>query len=218
MVILNEIGLTESSPAETIVTSFSSGEEPHMAAIGVRKSGDNEIEMKIFPDTRTWKNLNEKEAGVVNIIQNAEFLVKQGLPDDFEGKEKIVSFEKGENVDSPYLSEADAIAEFEVIDTEKKKIEDEIGSSVVWIVTAAVKKIEILKCSPRPFKRSELYLIEAATLATKALEAQDKGNDEAFKDLFREIKKFEEKCEKIAPESGEHQLISKIIGYLGKKK
>ncbi len=214
MVTLDDIGVNEKSIAETIVTSFSPEGEPHMAAIGVRGIGGDRLEMKIFPNTTTWENIKAKGAGVVNITRDAELIARNGLPDDFQKGVRTQELKNAKNVDAPYLQEADAIIEFEVSEIEEEVLEDKIGSSEVMIVTSEVKNIEIFESYPRAPKRAKLYLIESAVLASKAIESENKGNEESFQNFIKEIERFEKKCGKIAPKSEERQFISEMLKYL----
>lgn len=217
MVLLDEIGINEKSIGETIVTSFSQEGKPHMAAIGVQSKGEDRLEMKIFPNTKTWKNIRAKRAGVVNITQDVELIARHGLPDDFQGGTKTPNFKNAENVDAPYLPEVDAIIEFEVSEIEKEVVRDKIGTSKVRRVTSQVKNIEIFDSHPHPIKRSELYLIESSVLASKAIESKNRGNQESFQNFIEEIESYEKKCNKIAPQSDECQFISKILKHVKKR-
>lgn len=214
MTLLKNIGLEENTPSETILSTFSKDREPHMAAIGTRKVGEEKIELKLFTDTTTYKNIKRMEAGTINIISNAKFLIKQGLP-DFLPLENSPDWEESETVEAPYLHEADCIIEFVVEEIQEKTITDEIGSSNFAKVTGLVKNVvKDEKISPKPFKRPELYLVEVAVLATKAIEANKKGKDETLEKYIDEIGYYEEKCKKIAPKSEESQIISKINDYI----
>ncbi len=214
MNILKNTGLKENTPSETILTTYSKEQEPHMAAIGTQKIGDDRIELKLFTDTTTYENIKRTEVGTINIISNAKFLIKQGLPDIIPS-EKSPGWKKSETVEAPYLSEADAIIEFEVEEMQEKTITDEIGTSKFAKVTGLVKNVvKNEKISPKPFKRPELYLVEVAVLATKAIEANKEGKDETLENYLDEISYYEKKCQKIAPKSEESKIISKIKDYI----
>lgn len=211
---LKNIGLDKNSPTETILSTFSEGREPHMAAIGVRRIGENKIELKLFTDTKTYENIKSMKAGIINIISDAKFLIEQGLQ-NFLSSNNSYEVKESEIVEAPHLAEADAIIEFVAEEMEEKTVTDEIGTSefakVIGSVKNVVKKENI---TPKTFKRPELYLIEVAVLATKAIEANEKGKNNTLENYIDEISYYEEKCKKIAPESEESKIISKIKDHI----
>ncbi|KXB05608.1 hypothetical protein AKJ49_00440 [candidate division MSBL1 archaeon SCGC-AAA382A03] len=213
MKLLKKLGLDNNSPSETILTTYDSKENPHMAAIGASMKNKNKIELKLFKNTQTYKNISKQKSGVINIVSDASFLIKQGLPEIFTNKENFHNFTKSENVNAPYLPKASAIIEFEVEEMVEKTVTDAIGSSKISKTTGLVKNIDILNSYPHPFKRAELYLIETAVLATKAIETKKRDKKALSEKFIAEIKFLQEKCEKIAPNSKELENITKIVKY-----
>ncbi len=214
MNLLKDIGLEENTPAETILATFTQEQKPHIATIGARKIGENKIGLKLFTDTKTYENISHMKAGTINIVSDAKFLIQQGLP-DLIPLEKNYELKKSEHVEAPYINEADAIIEFIVEEMQEKTITDEIGTSEFAKVTGSVKNIvKKDNISPRPFKRPDLYLIEVAVLATKAIEAKKKGKNKSLENYIDEISYYEEKCKNIAPKSEESKIISKIKNHV----
>jgi len=80
-----------------------------------------------------------------------------------------------------------------------------------------VKNVEILNPSVHPFRRSELFAIEAAVLATRIEEALKKGRRETAERLFLELGEYGKKCQRIAPRTVELNMIMKIIDLLKRK-
>lgn len=216
MPTLDELGLSADSPSEVVLTTFSSSGKPHASAVGVRKAGEEKIVFRLFSDTRAFRNLSHTEAGVVNIVSDAKLIAKQGVPEIFS-EEKPPEFESSKDVNAPRLSGAGAFVEFEVENMAKGVVSDEIGTSKTAEVVASAENIEAGDYSPRPFRRSEFFLIESAILGTRAIEAQRRGREGVAKNMISEIERYQEECGRIAPGSPETELISRILDYLKRR-
>jgi hypothetical protein len=214
MSLLAEIGLTEGSPAEIVLTTFSFNGRPHASAMGVRARGKSKVVLAVFTNTKTFKNFLRSKVAVINIVKDVEFLVSLALKDLLGFNENTLKFKKSEHVNAPKLEEADAYVEIETEKVEKAKISDEVGSSEVAYITARIKNIEVLNPSVHPFKRSEFFMIESAVLATRIREALKNDRKEAAERLFLELNKYGDKCRRIAPNSRELNLITRIINSL----
>jgi len=214
---LTEVGLTGESPAEVILTTFSPSGRPHASVMGVRARGKSEVTLKVFTDTETFQNLRRSKAAVINIVRNAKLLSSIALKDLLGFDEGTLKFKKSDRVNAPRLEGAEAWVEVEVKGMRKKKISDEVGSSEVANVIMGVKNVEILNPSVHPFRRSELFAIEAAVLATRIEEALKKGRRETAERLFLELEEYGKKCQRIAPRTGELNMIMKIIDLLKRK-
>ena len=207
---LTRIGLEKQSPAEIVLTTFSPDKKPHASVVGVRAIGSSRVLLRIFTNTRTFKNILQSRAAVINIVRDVNQLASLALK-RFPSFGKItLKFEKSEYVNAPRLAKTDARVEVEVERVKRAKISDEIGNSEVAYITARVKNIEVINLSIRPFKRSEFFVIESAILATRIKEALKNGRDEVAKKKFLELSGYVEKCRRIAPESGELNLMLKI--------
>lgn len=218
MTLLQEIGFDKHSPSETILTTFDKDGNPNASAIGVWKENDAKIKLRLFAGTQTYQNVQNKRVAAINITSDSIFLIKQGLPEIFSAEEREINFKKARKIDAPYLAKADVIIEFEIEEMSEKTITDRIGTSKMAEIIGSVENIVVKNTNPRPFKRSELYLIESAVLATRVIEARKKGQAEISEEIVEEIKYFKEKCEKIAPKSKELRTIVKILDFFKKNK
>ncbi len=214
MSLLQEMGFRRDSPAEVILTSYTPDGKPHGAAVGIYALGDEKIKMNIFADTQSYENLSETGSGVVNVVSDPDFFVKGGLTDLNDRIPTSFEFEDAEFVNAPYLENANAAIEFEVEEMKEKEINDDIGVSKFFEVVGAVRNVEIIKSIPRSPRRADFYLIESAIIATKAIEADKKGNRSKFEDLMEEILFFKNRCEKISSEDEKCLLIQEIVDYL----
>jgi hypothetical protein len=208
------VGLAEGSPAEVVLTTFSPNGRPHASVMGVKARGKSNVALRVFTNTETFQNLCRSKAAVLNIVRDVELLASIALRDPLGFDESLLKFKRSRYVNAPKLEGADAWVEVEIQRMRRKKILDEVGSSEVAYVTARVKNIEILNPGIHPFKRSELFVIEVAVLATRIIEALKNNKRGAAKKLFLELKEYEKKCLRVAPQSGELNLIMKIIDSL----
>jgi hypothetical protein len=211
---LAEVGITEESPAEVILTTFSPSGRPHASVMGVMARGKSAVVLKVFTYTKTFQNFRRSKAAVINIVRNVELLSSIALKDLLGFDEDALEFKKSKHVNAPRLEGADAWVEVEIQRMERKKISDEIGSSEVAHITAKVKNIEILNPGVHPLRRPESFAIEAAVLATRIREALKNNRRETAKKLFLELKEYEKKCRRTTPQSGELNLIMRIIDSL----
>lgn len=212
MPTLEELGVTVESPVETVLTTYSDEREPHASAVGIWKANNQNIKLKLFTKTKTFQNIQETKSGAINFLKDVETITKLGLAEIFPNKKKL-QFESAKSVNAPRISGSDAFIEFKVNGTKRRTISDEIGKSEIAEITGLVTNIEGQKRLPRPFKRSEFFLIEAAIYASKALEARKKGNGKILKSKVEEIEYYQVKCDNVAPESNEAELISEILNY-----
>jgi hypothetical protein len=185
--------------------------------VGVWARGKSDVALKVFTDSETFQNLLRSKAAVINIVRDVELLSSIALRDLLEFDEGSLKFKESKHVNAPRLDGVDAWVEVEVERIRREKISDEVGISEVANVTARVKNIEVLNPGARPFKRSELFAIEAAVLATRIDEAIKNDRREAAKRLFVELEEYQRRCRRVAPRSGELNLITKIIESLKTK-
>lgn len=213
MPTLDELGFTITDILETVLTTYDSEKNPHASAVGVKKIGDRKIGFKLFGDTQTYRNLSEKEVGVVNLVNDARIIVENGLSEIFREKNNT-EFKGSGKIDAPTLSEYDASIDFRVASIDRETIYDEVGESKVAKIVGEVENIDIDGLSPQNFKRSDFYLIESAILASRAIVAIDNENKSIAEKKIREIGEYLKKCKSIAPDSSRRRYISKILNHL----
>lgn len=208
---LARVGLTLGSPAEVVVTTFSSRRKPHAAVMGVRRLG-GKVGLRVFTDTRTFKNLLGSKAAVINVVGDAELLARIALG-GILGRPRL-KFTHSRRVEAPRLKGAEAYVEVEVERIELEKVLDEVGSSEVAQVLAQVKHVEVVEPRPKPFKRPEFFLVEAAILATRIKKALENHRLTAAKKLLKELEGYASKCRRVAPDSKELKLLTRVEDLL----
>lgn len=215
MASLKDIGLSEESPAEIVLTTFGPNGVPHASTMGAISSGKSKILLRIFTDTSTFKNIDLSRAAVMNVVRDAELLARLALGDLLN--KPALSFESSKRVNAPRLRGAGAFVEIEIKNLRTEQISDKLGTSGVAHIEAEVKCIDIQTPGVRAFKRSESFVIQAAVLATKIIEAMRKGKVEIAREIFREIVGYKKKCERIAPGSKDSCVITEIVDSLGRR-
>lgn len=214
MVSLGEIGLSEKSPAEIVLTTFYPDGRPHASTVGARASGNSKVLLRIFTATDSFQNIVRTRAAVINIVRDVELLANLALKDLLNFDESRLSFKSSKCVNAPRIEEADAWVQIEVREIRKDQISDELGPSEVAHLTADVKEIEVGNPCIHPFRRSESFVIESAVLATKITEALKRGKEKIAKKMFRKLAEYQKECELIAPNSNDSRLIAKIMDSL----
>lgn len=211
---LKDIGITRETPGEIVLTTYYPDGKAHSSVIGVRASNKSKIFLKIFIDTKTFRNISETKAAVINVTRNAELLTNIALKDLLKFNERRLNFESSRFVNAPRLVDADAYVEIEVKDIRVSTLSDEIGTSKVAQIRANVKNIEVRNQKIHPFRRSELYLIESAVLATRVMEALRRGKRVIARKFLARLNDIRKECERIAPKSKDSHLITRIVNSL----
>jgi len=144
---------------EVILTTKSRDGEVDAAPMGLRFLDDNlsRFLLRIYKETKTYKNLIEKRVGVVNITRDPAVFVKYLMKD----KDKYLreEIEGSEVVDAARLKNAEAYIEFTV-----KNIYDEVSlANFHCLVVKAYEGVKIIK----PYSRAEYALIELVVNISK---------------------------------------------------
>lgn len=209
---MEEIGLSGKSPAEIVLTTFSPDKRPHASVAGITTMEGSKVLLRIFTDTKTFRNILRHRAAVINIVKDVNLLASIALR-EFPLFGKIsLKFETSGRVNAPILAKTDVYVETEVARVKREKISDEIGTSEVAYIVAKVKNIKVTNPSPHLFKRPEFFVVESAILATRIKEALKRGRGEVARKKFLELSEYVEKCRRIAPRSKELNLMIKIKG------
>ncbi len=115
MVDLNDLGFSKGIISETIVSTFNANGEPNAAPMGVTMENHEQLVIRPFISTSTYKNLQTRKCAVVNLTADPELFYitafKEVVPD---GKLPPALFGKARFVDAPKLLTADAQIEVSV--------------------------------------------------------------------------------------------------------
>lgn len=214
MVSLKDMGLTEKSPTEIILSTFYPNGKPHVSVMGVKAKGKSRVLLRIFTDTDTFSNIMKSKSAVITITRDAELITNIALRHLLNFDESRLEFRSSSRVNAPILSKADAYMEIEVEKTRRTKLHDKIGTSEVAYVVAKVKNVKVQNRRVCPINRSESFLIESALLATRIMEALNRGRNQVAEEMYHKLSEYQRECERIAPKSKNSRLIAKIADSL----
>jgi hypothetical protein len=207
MTEIAELGFSEGVIVETIVTTYNVGGQANAAPMGATMASPKRLAFKIYTSSSTYKNLQAKRCGVVNVTSDPELFYrttfKEGNPDGVVPEEW---FEKAESVDAPRLRAADAYIEVAVADTEvldAERVE----------VLCDVKLVQAAKVFPRAYCRALFATVEAIVHATRveafiAHEERDK-REQALK-LLETIKGCHDVVNRVAPDSRYSEIMADL--------
>jgi hypothetical protein len=161
MTNLCNLGFLKDAIGETIVSTYSADGQPNAAPMGTVMKSNEQLIIRPFMSSLTYKNLQTKKCAVVNVTSNPELFYftafKEANPD---GKLSHNLFEKAETVDAPRLRAADATVEVSVAETGSFSTERAEALCNVQLVNAS-KKL------PKVYCRAQFATIEAIIHATR---------------------------------------------------
>ena len=136
---------------ETVVSTVNKDNEPHFAAVGVEFIQQKAV-FNLYKKSHTFSNLKNKDSGIINVVDKAEYLLKAAL-----GSAKI-EFSKIEKRNLYYLTDCCSYYQFKLIN-----IEEQAEKYLV--------KVEITKAEENRkyigFNRANNLLVEAAVIASR---------------------------------------------------
>ena len=199
------LGFSKGIIVETIVSTYDSNGQPNAAPMGAIMENAQQIAIKPYITTLTYKNLQQQKCAVINITSNPELYYctafKEVNPAGILPQEL---FEKAETVNAPKLRTADAHVEVSVA-----KIDTDKGERAT--VHCKVTLIKSPKRLPVVYCRATAATIEAIIHATrvKAL-CNDKNAQEQVKALLRMIKNCNDIVNRVAPNSRYSEVMADL--------
>ena len=161
MTNLYDLGFLKDTIGETIVSTYSADGQPTAAPMGIVMKSNEQLIIRPFISSLTYKNIQTKKCAVANVTSNPELFYltafKEANPD---GKLPPDLFQKAETVDAPRLRAADATVEVSV---------DETGSFSTERADflCNVKLVKASKKLPKVYCRAQFATIEAIIHATR---------------------------------------------------
>ena len=207
MTEIAELGFSEGVIVETIVTTYNVGGQANAAPMGATTASPERLAFKIYTSSMTYKNLQAKRCGVVNVTSDPELFYrtafKEANPDSVVPEEW---FEKAESVDAPRLRAADAYIEVAVADTEvldAERVE----------VLCDVKLVQAAKVFPRAYCRALFATVEAIVHATRVeafIAHEDRQKREQSLKLLETIKGCHDVVNRVAPNSRYSEIMADL--------
>lgn len=207
-----DIGLHKDYLYEVLVTTFSGKQEdltPNTASMGIRLLKGDIIKVIPFPNTNTFKNLNDNGFAVINFVDNVYLYALASLKDrnsltgvkqfpheyyeyyDIkqikELKDFLGSSTKHKVFRVPYVSQAWAIIICKAIETKQIIKKSYIGEIKVSEISLRIYSIVKHRESFKLFNRAENLTLELLILTTRLKIAKERDDQHLFNDIYDKI-------------------------------
>jgi hypothetical protein len=210
MTNLYDLGFLKDTIGETIVSTYSADGKPTAAPMGIIMKSNEQVIIRPFISSLTYKNIQTKKCAVANVTSNPELFYltafKEANPD---GKLSPELFQKAETVDAPRLGAADATIEVSVAETRSFDAERAEFLCNVQLVKAS-KKL------PKVYCRAQFATIEAIIHATriKVFVRGDKQEQKQAIELLERVNVCEQVVERTAPNSRYSEIMADLTGSI----
>ncbi len=185
---LQTIGMQKGWIYEVIVSTYG-GDKPHSAPIGVWTDDFVTLNMEIYSDSSTLKNIMELKDFAVNLV--ADMIVFYNSLFD----EANVEYRDSLNINAPVVRNASAI-----IEARLKKVENKGNRFHLESMPVNVEVNEPVKL----INRAEAIVIESLILATRLPYLPGSKVQEALRENYRIVRK-------VAPGSQYERIVGKLI-------
>jgi hypothetical protein len=210
MTNLYDLGFLKDTIGETIVSTYSSDGKPTAAPMGIVMKSNEQVIVRPFISSLTYKNIQTKKCAVANVTSNPELFYltafKEANPD---GKLPPTLFQKAETVDAPRLRAADATVEVSVNETVSFSTERAEFLCNVKLVKAS-KKL------PKVYCRAQFATIEAIIHATRIkpfLRGDKQEQERAFR-LMELVELCQDIVNRTAPNSRYSEIMADLTGRI----
>jgi hypothetical protein len=210
MTNLYDLGFLKDTIGETIVSTYSSDGKPTAAPMGIVMKSNEQVIIRPFISSLTYKNIQTKKCAVANVTSNPELFYltafKEANPD---GKLPPTLFQKAETVDAPRLRAADATVEVSVNETVSFSTERAEFLCNVKLVKAS-KKL------PKVYCRAQFATIEAIIHATRIkpfLRGDKQEQERAFR-LMELVELCQDIVNRTAPNSRYSEIMADLTGRI----
>jgi len=203
---LDDLGFLKGSIGETIVSTYDADGQPNAAPMGIVMESNEQVIIRPFISSSTYKNIQTKKCAVANVTSNPEMFYltafKETNPD---GKLSSDLFEKAETVDAPRLRAADATVEV---------IVDETGSFSTERAEflCNVRHVKASKKLPKVYCRAQFATIEAIIHATR-IKVFLRGNKQEQKQAIK-LLELVDVCQDVVQRTAPNSRYSEIMADL----
>jgi hypothetical protein len=204
MTKLSELGFSEGVIVETAVSTYNVDGQANAAPMGATMISPERVAFRIYTSSSTYKNLQSKKCGVVNVTSDPELFYrtafKEANPDGVVPQEW---FEKAESVDAPRLRAADAhievaVADITPLDAERAE------------VLCDVKLVQAASVLPKAYCRALFATVEAIVHATRVeafITHGDRQKREQALKLLETIRECRDVVNRVAPNSRYSEIM-----------
>lgn len=205
MINLTELGFQQGMIGETVVTTFDTNRNPNAAPMGVVIEANEQLCIRPYLTSATFKNIRTNRCAVVNLTSNPKIFYETAFKEKKVNKNAVL-FEEAETIDAPRLKFADAIIEVVVV-------KQNFFNSERAEILCNVKYVKALNILPTVYCRAQFATIEAIIHSTR-IEAFINGNDQQKKEayhLLELINIFGNIVNRTAPNSIYSEIMSDLI-------
>ncbi|GCC11127.1 hypothetical protein IPdc08_01175 [archaeon] len=158
---MDKFGLIKGRIGETIVTTYNEDGSPNSAPMGVMSDGKESVILRVYRSTDTLRNILRDGCFVVNIISKPMLFLKTALLGINKAGDEIEITEVSKSgVEAPYLREASAYVEVELVSYSFYTKVDETGEGELCLIEGRVRQIRILRSFPEALNRGTCAVIE----------------------------------------------------------
>jgi hypothetical protein len=210
MTEITDLGFSEGVIVETIVSTYNVEGQANAAPMGIIMKNQQRLVLRIFTSSLTYKNLQSKKCGVLNLTSDPEMFYRTAFKEaNPNGKVPQEWFKKAETVDAPKLRSAEAHIEVAVADIRQfdaERVE----------VVCDVKLVQASNVLPEAYCRALFATVEAIVHATRVkafiTHVDSQKREQALK-LLETIRDCNDVVNRVAPNS----RYSEIMAELNKK-
>jgi hypothetical protein len=206
LINLTDLGFIKGIIGETIVSTFDLNGQPNAAPMGILIENDEQLKIKPYRTSLTYKNLQTKRCAVVNLTSNSQLFYLTALKDlRLDVKLPKLMYEKAEKVDAPRLKAADSTIEVTVAKTD----------SFYYERAEILCNVELVKSSkslPKVYCRAQFATIEAIIHSTR-IKLFLKGNKEQQKQAIQ-LLELVNVCNDIVKRTAPNSIYSEIMTEL----
>ena len=165
---------------------------PHAAPMGIWSEDFDTLNMAIYKDSKTLKNIIKEKEFTVNFVDDITIFYESLFN---KGK---IAFEQAKQVSAPVIQDSSAIIECKVKHIAKKENRFHIRAEIVDI--RIWDKIRLIN-------RAESLVLESLIMVTRLPHFPDRGLDEILKENFRVVGK-------VAPDSTYVHIMANVMNLL----
>jgi hypothetical protein len=204
---ITDLGFSEGIIVETIVSTYNADGQANAAPMGVTMESPQRVVLRIYSSSLTYKNLQSKKCGVVNVTYDPEVFYRTAFKEaNPNGMVPQDWFEKAETVDAPRLRAADARIEVAVADI--RKFDAERAE-----VVCNVKLVQAASVLPKAYCRALFATVEAIVHATRVeafIAHSDKRKREKALKLLEKIRDCDDVVNRVASNSRYAEIMADL--------
>ena len=207
MANITDLGFSEGVIVETIVSTYNADGQANAAPMGATMTSTQHIVLRIYTSSLTYKNLQSKKCGVINITSDPELFYRTAFKEaNPNGSVPQNWFEKAKNVDAPKIPAADAYIEVAVaritpFDAERAA------------VLCDVRLVQATNVLPKAYCRALFATVEAIVHATRVealITPDDSQKREQALELLETISECHDVVNCVAPNSRYSEIMSDL--------